>query len=335
MELMRKATKRSAKSTVRSVARVCLFLFLLVTAPGHAIETLLVFRPEGKDFTEVLKGMKSELQGEYRIEEWLITADLKPEDMDIRIKQANPKLIILMDNWIINLFKKYQYALPDSAAVIPSVSLMAISLEKEIAGLKRATGISYEVPIITSAVNLRNIIGKPIPKIGVVHREFLNGFIADNSGYCKKEGIEIVSVALKNKEEDFKGSVKNALELLFQDRKIDVLWVPNDNVLLSVDIIKTVWLPLIHKYQKPVIVGVETLVNPALGFGTFAVLPDHVELGKQLAGKILEISDSGFKVQSGSVNQPLSVIKILDLAQARKILNLGKERLGSVDKVME
>jgi hypothetical protein len=40
---------------------------------------------------------------------------------------------------------------------------------------------------------------------------------------------------------------------------------------------------MINKHKKPVIVGVETLVNPGLGFGTFAILPDHTELGKQLA----------------------------------------------------
>lgn len=314
---------------------IILSLVLPIPGFGNPKKPLLVLRPEGKAFNEVVTGLEKEIGDEYIIQVHLVPEGSGPGDMDSRIRQVKPKLIVLMDNRIIKLYRKYQGSLPDSAAVTPSISLMAAFLEKEVNGLKAATGISYEIPIVTSALNLRAIIKRPIPKVGVVHREFLRNFISENTGYCRREGIRLAAVSLGNREENFKKSVKKSLDSLFEAEKIDVLWVPNDNILLSPEIIKDVWIPMINKHRKPVIVGVETLVNPNLGFGTFAVLPDHAEMGRQLAEKILEISDSDFNVDNGTVNQPLSVIKTINMRQARKFLGLGTEGLGSVDMVLE
>lgn len=325
-------------ASIGRAVRACglaLMLLLLSPLPGCSRASLLVFRPEGKDFTEVIAGLKKEIGEDYDIQEQLIAGESRTQDMEFRIRKVNPRLIVLMDNRIINLYRRYQATRPDTEAVTPSISLMAASVEREIAGLKAAAGISYEIPILTSALNLRSVINRPIPRIGIVHREFLRDFVAKNSGYCRKEGIDLAAVSLGNREADFKKSVKTALTTLFENRKIDALWVPNDNALLTPEIIKEVWIPLINKHRKPVMVGVETLVNPKLSFGTFAVLPDHVELGRQLAEKILEISDSGFKLEAGAVDQPLSVIKTVNMRQARTFLDVGTARLGSVDKILE
>lgn len=320
---------------VVGIPGIILSLLLLFPISAYPKKPILVFRPEGKAFDEVVMGLEKEIGDEYAILAHLVAERSGAGDMDSRIRQVKPKLIVLMDNRTINLYRKYQGSLADSAAVTPSISLMAAFLEKEIMGLTAAAGISYEIPIVTSALNLRTIIKRPIPKVGVVHREFLRNFIAENTGYCKREGIGLAAVSLGNREANYRKSVKKALDKLFEEEKIDALWIPNDNVLLSPEIIKDVWIPIINKFKKPVIVGVETLVNPKLSFGTFAVIPDHLELGRQLAEKILEISNSNFDVGNGTVNQPLSVIKTINLRQARKFLNLGTDGLGSVDKVLE
>jgi hypothetical protein len=83
------------------------------------------------------------------------------------------------------------------------------------------------------------------------------------------------------------------------------------------------------------VVGVEVLVNPALDFGSFAVLPDHYALGSQAAGLLQEIQDAGWKVEDPRVDQPLSVVKILNAKQVRNRVGVKDDKLGEIDKVLE
>jgi hypothetical protein len=328
---------RAAGGTLRAAASLLAFLPLLLSSASSPLakERLLVFRPEGRDFAEVVRGMDREIREDFEIGERTLASGAGVKDMAEPLRQISPRLVILMDNRVIDLYKRYQASLPDSAPPVPSISLMAASLDHEINGLKLATGIAYEIPILTSAVNLRSILKRPLPQIGIVHRDFLAGFVAGNREYCRREGMALTAVALRNQEADFVKAVRRALRTLFEEGKVDALWVPNDFALLTPELLRQVWIPMLNRYRKPVIVGVEALAQPGLGFGTLAVLPDHLELGRQLSEMILEVSASGFSVPAGTVRQPLSIIKVVNLAQARKIMGLGRERLGSVDRILE
>jgi hypothetical protein len=312
-----------------------LSLLLLLAVPGRAKEPILVLHPEGRDFDEVIRGMAREIGEDFTIEQRTIAPGAGIRAIAEPLRQTAPRLVILMDNRIISLYKSYQSSLPDSIAPAPSVSLMAASLDHEIVGLKSATGIAYEIPILTSALNLRDILKRPLPKIGIIHRDFLKDFVAGNREYCRREGIALTTVVLKDKEEDFGKAIRKGLRTLFEDENVDALWVPNDNALLTPALLREVWIPMLNRFRKPVIVGVEALAQPGLGFGTFAVLPDHTELGRQLAETVLELSASGFSIPGGKVRQPLSIIKVVNLPQARKIAGVGRENLGSVDRILE
>lgn len=312
-----------------------LSFLLLLAAPARAKDSLLVLRPEGRDFDEVIRGMGRELGEDFAIEQRTIAPGAGVPAIAEPLRRTAPKLVILMDNRILNLYKAYQALLPDSVAPVPSISLMAASLDQEIIGMKRGAGIGYEIPILTSALNLRGILKRPISKIGIIHREFLGGFVSGNKEYCRREGIALATVVLKNKEADFGKAIRKGLRTLFEDEKVDALWVPNDNALLTAALLREVWIPALGRSRKPVIVGVEALAQPGLGFGTFAVLPDHTELGRQLAEMILEASASGFAVPDGKVRQPLSIIKVVNLPQARKIAGVGRESLANVDRILE
>jgi hypothetical protein len=314
--------------------RTAALVLLLASFPG-AKEPLLVFRPEGSDFAEVVRGMEREIGDDFMIGQRILATGASIEDIAGPLRQTAPRLVILMDNRTLNLYKRYQSALPDSVRPIPSISLMAASLDREMDGLKLATGIAYEIPIITSALNLRSILGNRLPKIGIIHRDFLADFVSGNKDYCQREGMTLVAVSLRNKEEDLRKAVRKALRTLFEDENVDALWVPNDNALLAPELLREVWIPMVNRYRKPVIVGVETLVQPGLGFGTFAVLPDHTELGRQLAEMVLELSASGFAMPGERIRQPLSVIKVMNLPQARKFAGVRRENLGNVDRILE
>jgi hypothetical protein len=311
------------------------FSVLLLAAPLSAKDTLLILRPEGRDFSDAVRGLMREIGEEFTISQRTLGSKAGIADVAEPIREIGPRLVVLMDNHIIHLYRRYQSSLPDSVAPTPSLSLMAASLGREMRGLRLAAGIAYEVPIVTSALGLRSVVGRPLPRIGIVHREFLASFVAGNTEYCRREGMTLVAAELRNKEPDFRMAVRRSLRTLLEEEKVDALWVPNDNSLLAPDILRDVWIPLVNRHRKPVIVGVEALAQPGLGFGTFAVLPDHTELGRQLAEMVLDISAAGYAVPDGQVRQPISVIKFLNLPQARKFAGMGRERLGSVDRILE
>jgi hypothetical protein len=207
-----------------------------------------------------------------------------------------------------------------------------VLIKNAIKGIKNIEGISYEIPVVTSVVSLRSVLGIPMKKVGIIHREFLNDFLTQNKAFCKNEGLEIVNVVLPNKSDDYKSLLKKGLKKLLEENKIDVLWVPNDNAFLKQDIIQGIWVPAAKKYKIPVVVGVEVLVNPQLDFGTFAVLPDHVSLGSQAAVMIYEIMDNDWQCDDQKVDPPLAVYKIINITQAKKNYKVTDENLKTVDK---
>ncbi|MBN1759756.1 MAG: hypothetical protein JW863_15620 [Chitinispirillaceae bacterium] len=211
---------------------------------------------------------------------------------------------------------------------------MGILIDKATEGLRNAGGIAYEVPVVTGAVNLRAVVSTPIKKIGIVHRECLDNFIAANVSFCKKESIDIISISLPNKSSLFKWKIKSALKTLSRN-KIDALWIPNDNLLLQRDNLFDVWIPAADKLEIPVIVGIETLVDPKLDFGTLAVLPDHVGLGKQTADMIYELSGNNWKFKEHQIFPPLAIHKIINLRQAKERFNISDDKLGIIDKKLE
>jgi ABC-type uncharacterized transport system substrate-binding protein len=212
---------------------------------------------------------------------------------------------------------------------------MGVFIKDAIYGLKNVEGISYEIPVLTSVISLRSVLGIPIKKVGIIHREFLNEFITHNKKFCNKEGIEISHIALPNKNDNYYSLLKKGLKTLLEDNDVDALWIPNDKTFLHPDMIKGIWIPAAKKYKKPVIVGVEVLVNPQLDFGTLAVLPDYMSLGSQAAEMIYEIMDHDWQCHNQKVEWPLAVYKIFNITKAKKSYKVTDENLKTVDKIVK
>jgi hypothetical protein len=314
--------------------RSALLALAVITLPMEAKDVILSIRPSGKNFKDAYTGMYDELRSDFKVKDYIITKNCTAKEIIDLIHREDPRLVVLMDYSAIALFKKYQSTLSENDRIIPSISIMGIMIKKIIRDLKNATGISYEVPVVTSAVGLRSVLSLPLKKIGIVHREYLNDFLRQNAVYCKREGIDLVSIALPGKSVAYKKLIKNALSTLSR-KKIDALWIPNDVVLLQPDIIRTIWIPQVRKMKIPVIVGVETLINPQLDLGTFAVLPGHKSLGTQAAEMVYDIQDNNWRCGKTRVEPPLAVFKIINLPQARKLFNVSEEKLRTVDKKLE
>jgi hypothetical protein len=309
-------------------------LFFIVCSI-HAKDKILVLRRDGKDFETALRGLTEELKAEFEFKDKKIQKKTEVNEIRTEIATVHPKIIVLMDNSAINLYRRYQAELNVGDTILPSISIMGVYIKDAISEIKNACGISYEIPIVTSIVNLRSVLGTSMKRVGVIHREFLNDFILKNREFCRMEGIEIIDISLPNKSNDYKKLLRNSLKTLFEEKNIDVLWVPNDNAFLNVENIQGVWIPAVKKEKTPVVVGVELLVNPKLDFGTFAVLPDHVALGSQAAEMIYDIMDNEWKCENGRVDPPLAVFKIINLQQAKKNFNVSDEKLKVIDKALK
>jgi ABC-type uncharacterized transport system substrate-binding protein len=338
MEIKNKKIKVRGEAGMISFYRLKVLIFLLVLNLPYFVygkDALLVIRQDGKDFQDALKGISDELRNDFDIFDKIITKKTEIAEIKKEIDLRQPQIIVLMDNSTIALFKKYQNSLPDSVPRIPSISLMGVLVQGAIEGLENATGISYEIPIVTSVVSLRAVLKISMKKIGVIHRQFLDDFMSHNRQFCKKEGIEIVNISLPNKSDNYKSALKDGLKNLIESKKVDVLWVPNDNAFLQPEIMKDIWIPTLKKYKIPIIVGVEVLVKPQLNFGTFAVLPDHISLGSQAAEMVYDIMDNDWNTNGRKVEPPLAVYKIINFPQVKSNFDINDDLLKSIDKIVK
>ena len=312
---------------------IALLLLALPTA-SFAEDTALILTAQGKAFSEVVNGISGDLEEELNFETYIIGKGSKVSEIEAQIKKHKPKIIILVENNSIKLYEKYQKANP-GVDFPPSVAVAALFVDRFIAKLKNATGIRYEIPAVTSIVNMRSVLSGKIKKVGVVHRKWMTKLIEENAKYCRSEGIELVSIAIPNKDSKLDKKLKSGLKSLL-NQKVDAIWVLNDNVLLNRKMIGNAWLPVIGKARLPVIVGIKPMLSTKLNFGSFAVVPDHYALGVQAASIIGEIMDEDWEIGDRDIEQPVSVKKVVNVTVLNnKKVKYREDRLSAMDEVVQ
>jgi hypothetical protein len=330
-----KTIKTEKKITKRETSRIRLIIIsyiLCFLSSITALEPILIIRKEGESFEKVAKGLYNELSEELAIYEHILNKNTGEEAVITKIVNTKPKLVVLMDNKSISIFKKYQSQIIDPLQMIPSVSLMSVFVEEAISDLKNATGISFEIPIYTSVANLQLLLKKSIRKVGVVHRAFLTGFLKKNELYFKTENIVLATYLISDNKTKLKSNLKKGLKELIKKQEVDALWIPNDNVILQPSLIQEVWLPTLKRNRIPVIVGAKVLVDPKIDLGSFAVLPDYESLGIQAAEIIYSIKDNNWIIESRNIPPPLSVYTIVNLNQVKKYFQINISYLENIDE---
>ncbi len=315
------------------VANILCLLALCLDAIGA--EKILLLRPMGINFEETAKGLQIELGSGFQIVELLVSPDMEEGKIVKEIVKTRPKVLVLLDNNAILLYSKIQKHWQDSIPFPPSIALMAVRVDKAIAEMKRVTGIFYEVPGVTSILNLRSLIVDPMQKVGVLFRPSMQDFVLESARWCKSENIELVAFEVPENTRDIALAVRNGVRRLRIQDQVDALWVLNDNYFLTPEIISEGWLPALERFQKPVLVGVENLISSKVTFGSFATLPDHFGLGVQVAGIIHRLEEVNWRMEvKPMVQQPLAIIKMISLKQARKVSEVKESALLEIDKVM-
>ena len=235
-------------------------------------------------------------------------------------------------NRSVALYRNYQRLQPRKTEFPPALALMTAFAAESITGLRNVGAVGHEPPALTAVVETRRILNRPLRTLGVVYRKPLESFVREQATLAKIESVhfEAVEVGVHPSHND----VEWALDQLVGEGAIDALWVLNDNVLLSPELLREVWLPTLHRNHLPVIVGVDSLVRPELDFGSLAVTPDLELLGVQAANLLLDLQDDDWQLEP-ALYQPVSVRTLVNASQARKYFGLTDKGLSHADGIME
>ena len=301
-------------------------------APAPEAKTIVVFMPETAQTRDVWTGLCDELSRDYRLVAVRVERSSDVGVLREAIGRHAPAAVVLMNNPTVAAYRDLQRA-SVGAPTPPAVVVMSSFLDDPARRVAGATGISYEVPLITVMTNLRKLIALPTERVGVVVRGPLAGFVTRQVELPRREQVIVVQETVS--AEPNPSEIKRALRRLKQ--RADVIWVLNDDHLLTPKLITEAWLPgLDERPWLPSIVGVASLVSPRHTFGTFAVLPDHVALGAQAAALIMDIAADGWRLDAdASVQLPLSTTTTMDLVQATERFALQGNALEQVDRILE
>lgn len=281
---------------------------------------ILALGPENNFFTDVLARLEKEFVVYYTIAD----AGSPYESFEADIERFRPHVVVLLDNVILNHYREYQRRHPDRVPFPPIIAMMGVHIDASIKNLN-IMGINYQVPAVASLVKLRDMIGIPLEKVGVLYPASLETSFRQQEAWCAREKIELKGYPLSEKS---KSSIRKGLKRLIKKDDVDALWIFNDHIMLSPDMI-AFWKGRLKRFNKPIVVGLENLARH--GVGNYAVVPDSQELSVQLEEIIYELEENGWRAEPGKAYDPISHLTILNVAVARKHWKLNEEKLQEVD----
>jgi hypothetical protein len=296
---------------------------------GH--QSVLVCMPETEQTKEVWTSLADELGREFDLIALSVNDRNSAASIAQGIERHRPSALVLMNNPTVAAYRNYQSA-ASARRFPPSVIVMSSFLDGQRDWPSAATGISYEVPLITVVTNLRKLVAKRIDRVGVILRAPLAGFVSRQASLAALEQTQVIREVVS--EAPNSSEIKRALRNLKE--RVDALWVLNDDRLLTGKLIAEGWLPgLNERPWVPNIVGAQSLVSPAQSFGTFAVLPDHAALGVQAANLVFDLADNDWHVPARGAELPVSTTTTVDLPQVLERFALREGALAQVDRILE
>jgi hypothetical protein len=300
-------------------------------APRRHAEVVLLFLPASLHTREAWQSLSDELGESFDVITRPVSEQTGEADLAREISQIQPRCIVLMGNAATNLYLKYQKQ--HTGTFLPTVVLMTSFFEEQYPLFHNTTGIAYEVPGITTFVNLRSFVYQPIQRVGVLHRPLFSSYVQKQARLARVEQVHVVPFELSRNPGPHE--IRRGLDRLIRKERVDALWVLNDNVLLKPELIAKGWLKILHKNPIPVVVGVASLVDTRLHFGSFAMLPDHSALGVQAANLVFRLKDEGWNASLVPLELPLSIQSVVDLSWTREHLHFREDAIDRIDRIVQ
>jgi hypothetical protein len=302
-------------------------------APRPGLPSVLIAMPVLKDFIEVRRGLVPELGRSFNVSTFAVGVTTTAADLGAEIAKRQPSCLVVMNNTTVSLLIELQKQ-KASQTLPPAVIVMTSLLEGIRLSVKNATGIAYEVPGVTSFINLRSLMTAPLTRVGVAYRPMFRAFVEQQRKMAQREHVELVLAPVGKDVRE--GELRDALLKLTTKNHVDALWMLNDNGLLrSSEFIEETWRTVQRSANVPLIVGAANLVVPKAMLGTFGTIPDYEALGLQTANLIFDLADNDWRADEHAIELPLSVKTIVDLPQLRARFGLREESLRHVDIIKE
>jgi ABC-type uncharacterized transport system substrate-binding protein len=295
------------------------------------VKSVLVLMPDSASAKQTFDGLRKEIGEDFDVVPRFVKDDGAPKDVERAMREVEPSVVVLMNNPTVRLYRNYQRLATPQRKAIPSVAVLTSFLRETTPGIANLTGIIYEVPLVTSLVNLRALLRQPVKRVGVVHRPAFKSYVAEQRALLTPEGFELIGVEVDGHRPD---DIAPAIDRLRLEH-VDAIWVLNDNALLEKSMLQKGWLPALRGNKTPVVVNVSSLISKQVSFGTFGILPDHHALGVQAGNMVTAVAEKGFTTANVELEYPLSVETVLDVAFARKNLDIEEKHLANVDKLIQ
>lgn len=302
-------------------------------SPQADLETIAVLTPLEPETHDLWSALVLELHDDFNIVTVPVNKHTGPGDLARELNRTQPRCVIVVDNRTLQLYRTLQGMLPEREFP-PAVVVMTSFLEKAIHKLRRATGIVYEAPAVSSIVALRELTDLKLKRVGVIYRKTFTSVVSAQAKLIAVEKVQLVPFEVADSPSP--ADIEDALDSLVVDQKVDALWVLNDNQLLTSDLIASSWLPVLRFKPVPVIVGVSALVHPDIHFGTLAVIPHPARLGVQTANLVFDLADNDWQLtEDGAIELPLSVTTVVDVEQMNDYFGLKRDALAQIDEARE
>jgi hypothetical protein len=302
----------------------------LLSTPAKG-KTVLVCMPDTPQTEEVLHSLSDEVRSEYHLVAVKVNSKNDANVINMAVERHHPIGLVLMNNPTVAAFRTFRAEHPE-AQRLPAVVVMSSFLDAGELLSMGATGISYEVPLITVVTNLRKLMETPVERIGVVYRAPLEPFVQREVRLAGREKIQVIlnPVSAQPNVSEIKSAIRD------MKGKADALWILNDDRLLTPALIADGWLPgLNERPWRPAIVGAASLVSDTQSFGTLAVLPDHTALGVQTADLLFSLADNEWRLPDSDAQLPLSTTTTFDLKHASERFQIRSGALAQVDRIIQ
>jgi putative ABC transport system substrate-binding protein len=291
------------------------------------LPAISVFAPADARLLPVVDTLRQELEEDFdvRVTPLAAGADAVGQ-IATAVQREAPRSVVLLNNSTAEIYRKWAAHTHDPPIAVVLMASFAHQLQQSI---PNSVGIAYEMPAVTSLVGLRGL-GTPVSRVGVVYRAVFAEAIRREEQLANVEHITFVKQELP---EGFEARDLKASLVRLKRAGVDVMWLPNDNGLLTRQLVSRVWLPYLERLSLPVVVGVPSLVRADPAFGVFAAIPDPEALAIQAADLILELSHANWTIEGPPVRLPLSA---KTYASAPLVAKFGLEtaKLQNVDVVV-
>lgn len=320
----KKAIIKSSATGMHALLRVRFFILALFTLglslstisfSAQAQDLILTLRPDSTQFQQVSQGLKEALANEMDLVDMVVGPDQNNVLIFDWITLHKPNAVVLMDNFGVNTYLAYQQQNP-SKQLPPSIIVSTLSADRMLPNLFNTSAILYEVPAVTSLVDLRKMmVNQPVKRVGTIYRsEFRKAFLTQQN-FCKLEQIELFGIEVPDNASH--RELKNALKQLKKSSP-DAIWMMNDPALLTKPLLTRAWIPQLKNHKQPIVVGIKTLIESKFSLGDYAIYPDHYELGLQVGDKLFDLQDNNWRFENTAPIQPISIRKEINVYRLKK-----------------